>query len=231
MQQAYAGVENKISVSEFYITDFSIDAMHAAFLGKLDSRQQQFGFNKVMMINPPVRLYNSAQQLDQFLERNLPNRIENVGVFTESIFNRYAPIFNQSGGNEIDSEFLFALEERLLLTTEELETIIDLAFRLAASSMTFASDVMNHSGYIIHPDEQLTTGDTLTGYFKQSLHWGFTDYFDHILLPYVQQSGPGITIDSLKQRLSFKSIKNYLVSTKTIAVMTNSDDFINTKTC
>ncbi|NOX27492.1 MAG: hypothetical protein GXP21_04770 [Gammaproteobacteria bacterium] len=96
MQQAYASVENKISVSEFYIAGFSIGAMPAAFLDELDSRRQQFCFNKIMMINPPVRLYDSAQRINQFLERNLSNGIENVGVFAESIFNRYPPIFNQS---------------------------------------------------------------------------------------------------------------------------------------
>ncbi len=226
MQQAYTTVQADISVSEFYLTGFSMGAMHAAFLGELDSRQHVFDFSKIMMINPPVRLYESAQRLDQLIEKNLPDGIQNVGAFAEKIFNRYAPIFNQTGGVEIDSEFLFALQRENPVSKEELKVVLGLAFRLAASSMTFASDVMTHSGKIVRASEKLTSGDTLTGYFKQSLYWGFSDYFDQILLPYLQKRSSSMTKEQLKYALSLESIDHYLTTTTTVQAITNADDFI-----
>lgn len=226
MQQAYDTIEDDITVSEFFVTGFSMGAMHAAFLGELDSRRRVFNFAKIMMINPPVRLYDAAQRIDQLIENNLPNGIHSVGAFAEKIFNRYAPIFNQTGGVEIDSEFLFALQEQNPVSKEELEVIIGLAFRLASSSMTFASDVMTRSGKIVLPTERLTSGDTLTGYFKQSLYWGFTDYFDQILLPYLQQTDSQLTKEQLKNALSLESIDHYLATATNVEAMTNADDFI-----
>lgn len=226
MQQAYAAIESDIKVSRFYLTGFSMGALHAAFLGELDSRRGAFHFSKIMLINPPVRLYDSAQRIDALIDSNLPEGIESVGGFAEMIFNRYAPIFNQTGGLEIDSEFLFALQQQKPLSKEELQVVIGLAFRLAASSMVFAADVMTHSGYIVHPNEKLTTGDTLTGYFKSALYWGFTDYFERILLPYARQQDRSMSLSQLKYLLSLESIANYLRTTPTLAAITNSDDFI-----
>jgi len=228
MQRAYAIVEEDkdIKVNDFYLTGFSMGAMHAAFLAELDSRHHAFDFSKTMMINPPVRLYDSAQRIDQLIEDNLPDGINSVGAFAEKIFNRYAPIFNQTGELEIDSEFLFALQQKTPVSEEELKVVIGLAFRLASSSMVFAADVMTHSGKIVLPTEQLTSGDTLTGYFKQSLYWGFTDYFDRMLLPYLRQRDNTATLEQLKHQLSLESIGDFLKHSENISAVTNVDDFI-----
>ncbi len=226
MKLTYDSIWTDTRADGFYLTGFSIGALYSAYLGELDSREQYFKFNRILMLNPPVNLYNSALRLDRLIEENLPGGITRVGDFVEQVFKRYAPYFNQVGGLEIDSEFLFALQKNESLSSEELKVLVGLVFRLAASSMVFTSDVMTHSGKVVSTREKITTGDTLTGYFKQTLYWGFKDYFERILLPYMQSREPDIIRQDLIHRLSLDNISGYLARTQTIGVITSRDDII-----
>ena len=76
-------VGDDIEVSDFYITGYSLGGAQAAFLSKLDEEKRAFNFKKVLLINPPVSLYNSVMRLDGMLAKNLPGGVDNFDAFLE----------------------------------------------------------------------------------------------------------------------------------------------------
>ena len=67
MELAYQKVADRVDVSEFYLTGYSLGGTQAAFLTRLDEERQVFNFKKVLMINPSVSLFNSVGLIDQML--------------------------------------------------------------------------------------------------------------------------------------------------------------------
>jgi hypothetical protein len=63
MRLARRQIGDRIEVSKFYLAGYSLGATQAAFVARLDDERGEFGFDKVLLINPPVNLYNSARIL------------------------------------------------------------------------------------------------------------------------------------------------------------------------
>ncbi len=74
MTLAWEQVKGRIKVKEFYLTGYSLGASQSAFVSKLDEEKRVFNFKKVLMINPAVSLYSSAQILDGMMLQAIPNR-------------------------------------------------------------------------------------------------------------------------------------------------------------
>ena len=69
MEIAWEQVRGDIEVSSFNLCGYSLGAAEAAFVAKLDEERQVFNFRKVLMINPPVSLYNSAMRIEELLKQ------------------------------------------------------------------------------------------------------------------------------------------------------------------
>ena len=96
MRLAYERVKDRIEVTAFHLTGYSLGAWHAAFVAKLDAEQKAFDFKKVLLINPPVNLYTSAQRLDAMLVDNIPGGNANIGGFLQELINQFAAVCSQS---------------------------------------------------------------------------------------------------------------------------------------
>jgi pimeloyl-ACP methyl ester carboxylesterase len=72
MRLAYEQVADRIEVSQFHLTGYSLGAWQAAFVAQLDEQEKVFGFGKVLLVNPPVSLYSSIRILDDLLDKNIP---------------------------------------------------------------------------------------------------------------------------------------------------------------
>jgi predicted alpha/beta-fold hydrolase len=55
MTKAWEQVKDRIKVSEFYLTGYSLGASQSAFVAKMDEEKRVFNFKKVMMINPALK--------------------------------------------------------------------------------------------------------------------------------------------------------------------------------
>ena len=64
---------------------YSLGATHAAFVARLDDEVGAFGFERVLLINPPVDLYRSASILDAMFEEQLPTIADFNALFNQLI--------------------------------------------------------------------------------------------------------------------------------------------------
>jgi pimeloyl-ACP methyl ester carboxylesterase len=229
MEAAWKEVEGDIEVSSFHLCGYSLGASQAAFVAKLDEERRVFNFRKVLMINPPVSLYNTVTRIEEMLKQ-IPGGPKKQGIFFNKMLSRFSQFYRYGNFVDINDDFLYAIYTENLFSHEETGGLIGLTFRINLGGMIFSSDVMTNSGYIVPKNRVLSPTDSLFDYFLVSTHLSFFDYFNEYFYPYFQKRRPGLTKEALIESESLKSIEGYLKSSGKFGVMTNENDFILTKT-
>lgn len=227
MELSYEKVKGKIDVSEFFLTGYSLGAAQAAFVSKLDEEKKSFNFQKVLMINPPVNLFNSVEILDNMLVENIPGGPDNLTAFLDRFFQGLSIYYEEN--NKIDTsdpDLLYDMYQRFKPEDTTLEALIGISFRLSSSNMVFTSDVMKNAGYIVPQGAKLVTSSSLTNFGIVAYGTGFMDYFNEYFYPYFRKRNPDLTKEKLIRETSLESIADYLKNTDKIALMHNQDDII-----
>jgi pimeloyl-ACP methyl ester carboxylesterase len=226
MQLAYRQVRDQIEVTRFYLTGYSLGATQAAFVAKLDDERGAFGFEKVLLINPPVNLYESAKVLDDLFDQNVRSEADfNV------LFNRLMAALSEAAGPDanltsINEDFLYALYRRNPPSDTTLEALIGLAFRFVQANLSFSADVMTHAGFLVPEEVRLSIVDSLTPYLRAALRTTFADYARDLAYPYYRNVLPDMSFQEMVDEGSLHSIADYLAHTSKIGLMHNQDDIV-----
>jgi hypothetical protein len=234
MNLAWEQVKDRIKVSEFYLTGYSLGASQAAFVAKLDEEKRVFNFKKVCMVNPAVSLYTSAKILDDMLLEIDPNLTpEAFDRWFDERIAKFGELYRMMKHPQLDHDFLydayrFLHKKGQTPRRENLAGMIGTVFRLASSTMVFTADVMTNYGLIVPKNRVLGSADSLTDYFKVANRISFVDYFNEFLYPYSLSRNPGLTKEALIASTSLRSIESYLRNSPKIVLMDNEDDLILT---
>ena len=226
MQLTYEHVKQRIEVSEFYLTGYSLGGWQAAFVAHLDEEVRAFDFAKVLMINPPVSLYSSIRILDHMLIDNVPGGNDGLGEYFRRVFDAFIQVYKDHEFTNFGEDFLYRAYTTYEPDDEALAAVVGLSFRLSSNNMAFASDVMSRAGYVVPKSRELSSVSSLTQYFKVGIRLSFEDYLDELFYPFYKAQEPGLTRDALIEEASLKRIQDYLASSPKIGLMTNEDDII-----
>ena len=226
MQMSLALAKDLVSVTDVYLTGYSLGGLQAAFVSHLDEQEQAIGFSKVLLLNPPVSLYTSATLLDNFVGSE-PG-MKDAYDYYSGLFAKFTEYFAENGMIRFDDEtFMFKFQEsEQSLTSEELMALIGASFRFSSAGLVFTVDALNGTGYVVEPQQKLTLGTPLEQYFKRGLWWRFTDYFDHLLLPHWKDRQPQGGERQLIEAIGLPALRDYLVTASKIGVITNADEII-----
>jgi alpha-beta hydrolase superfamily lysophospholipase len=226
MQMVLERIRGRIAIADIHLAGFSLGALNAAWVADLDRRQGKIGFDKVLLLNPPVSLWNSTGLLDAMFDRHVPDTARGQRELFDRIFAQFARVFSRARESPLEGDFLFNAYEQLEPTDAALETLIALTFRLAAMNMIFASDVMSKAGYMVSVDAELQPTTSLSPFIGPLLAKRFSDYFDGIYLPHIQKSEPGFTKDAAIAEASLYPLETFLRGDDRIGVLTNRDEII-----
>jgi ABC-type transporter lipoprotein component MlaA len=226
MRLAWLQIREEAEVTDFHMTGYSLGAAQAAFVSQLDDEQGDFQFRKVLMINPPVSLYNSTSILDEMLENNIPGGIDHFPDYFDKVFRAFTETYRHGDFVNLTGDFLYSAYKINQPADEDLAALIGTSFRISAANMFFTSDVLNNSGYIKPKNLVLSTGDSVTDYFKVSGRVSFLDYFRELFSPYFQNKYPGTTEQMLIDNLSLVRLEEYLRQNENIGLVHNVDDII-----
>jgi len=227
MQVAWQQVKDKIEVSQFYLTGYSLGATQAAFVARLDDTEHVFDFNKVLMINPAVSLYNSVAILDDMLEDNVPGGLNNINSWMQGVLTKLSRA--TQGRDRIkfqDPDFLYKVYRHYPPGMETSAALIGFVFRISSSNMMITSDIMNGGGYIIPKNRLPDRNDSFTEYAKVTFRIAFLDYFRELFFPYFKAREPDLTEQALIDMETLHHIEQYLQQADKIGVVTNADDLI-----
>jgi hypothetical protein len=225
MERIWDTLKNKIEVTDFYVTGYSLGGFNTAFVTLLDEKKQVFRFRKALLINPPVRLYNSISLLDRMLE-NIPGGVDNFALFYNKLVEQVGKVYERSKSVDFDNEFLYQAFDAIDPNNEELAALIGVSFRISSANLVFTSDLMTNYGFVKPSNVTFTKNSSPGDYGRVSMRVGFTDYFHAYFYPYYHARDPSVTRDQLINDMSLTKIEDYLRNTKKIEVMTNADDII-----
>jgi pimeloyl-ACP methyl ester carboxylesterase len=228
MESAWKQVQGDIEVSSFHLAGYSLGGSEAAFVAKLDEERRVFNFGKVLMINPPVSLYNSVTRIEELLKL-IPGGPKKQGIFFNRMFSKFSQFYMYGNFVAINDDFLYSMYTEKLFNREETAGLIGLTYRINLAGMIFSSDVMTNSGYVVPKNRVLSLTDSLFDYFLVSTHLSFFDYLNEYFYPYFEKRRPGLTKEAFIQSLSLKSIEGYLGASPKFGVVINENDFILTK--
>lgn len=219
-------IEEEREVTDYFITGYSLGAMHAAFLTHKDSELGDFNFRKTLMINPPVSLYHSVGRLDSWLTpENLGDRTEHEEI--ERLVNIFSNYYERADVTDLDDDFMYEMITHVDLKDEDLRALIAVDFRVSSSSMIFSSDVCLQAGYIVPPNAYpLATGTSLMPYAEEAFDISFEEYMTEFLLPYLQYLYPTMDRYDMLKKCSLYDIRSYLKETDKIVLIGNRDDVI-----
>lgn len=220
-------LEDEVGIRGRYLGGYSLGGAHAAFVGRLDEHERRIGFEKVVVVNPPVDLFDSVRVLDRMLDRHLRTDPEGVNALVDRVFAEMSELYDVRGRIDFSDPNLIYRAYTLLEPPErDLEMLIGLAFRLAATDMSFASDVMTNVGYVVPKDAQLTATTSLTDVFLQGMGLTFLDFFEDVYMPLARRREPGVTRAELLAAASLRSIEGYLRADSRVVMLGTADDII-----
>ena len=226
MGAAYKQVKDRIEVTDVFLAGFSLGGFNSAFIAKLDNERRLLNFKKVLLICPPVSLYNSVTILDSMFANNVPTDVAGLNAHIDNIFGRLSEIYSENLQIQFGEDFLYLLYQRFQPEQEVLAGLIGLAFRFASSNMAFTSDVMSNAGFLVRKNTQLNISTSLTNYAIMGFRVAFENYLDGIMLPYYNAREPRLTREGLIELSSLQEIESYLANADHIGMMTNADEII-----
>jgi len=225
MERIWDTLKDKIQVTDFYVTGYSLGGFNTAFVTLLDEQRQVFNFRKALLINPPVRLYSSISLLDRMLE-NIPGGVDNFPRFYNKLVEQVGRVYERSKSVDFDNEFLYQAFDAINPNNEELAALIGVSFRISSANLVFTSDLMTNFGFVKPKNVFFTKNSSPGDYGRVSMRIGFTDYFHAYFYPYYHAQDPSLTREQLIEQMSLTTIEDYLHKSKKIEVMTNADDII-----
>ncbi|MCB9941999.1 MAG: alpha/beta hydrolase [Geminicoccaceae bacterium] len=221
-------VDDGARIDGYLITGYSMGAFHAAVVAEADSRLHRFDFDKVMLVNPPVSLYESAKRLDAMLLEGIPGGMLHFNEFYSKFMQGFADVYVEARDIDLTGDFLYDIYKEREIKGEDIDfkALIGLSFRLSAANLIFTTDVMNRADYVVPANVELGTSTSLTDYFKVCAQLDFNDYITELFLPLVKKQKPPGILEQLVDKASLRSIEPYLRNSPNVALMTNADDVI-----
>jgi pimeloyl-ACP methyl ester carboxylesterase len=223
MEMIWAKLDDKIDATSFNLTGYSLGAFNSAYVAKLDDERKTFNFRKVLLINPPVSLYNSISLLDRMVE-NIPGGEDNFNEFFDRLVEGFSKVYKDE--DEIGGDFLYQAYKAMDLKDEELAALIGVSFRMSSGSLVFTSDVMTDFGYVKPKGLVLDRYADITVYNQVVSRLGFTDYYHDFFYPFYKADYPDMSRDEFINAISLRGIADYLRNSPKITVMHNQNDII-----
>jgi hypothetical protein len=226
MESAYAQVKDRIEVTDFFLTGYSLGGFNSAFIAKLDEERRIFNFKKVLILCPPVSLYHSVNILDAMLDDNVPTDAAGISAHIDRVFGKLAGVYKENQHVEFVGDFLYIAYQQLHPDEKALKGLIGLAFRFASANMAFTSDVMSNAGFLVRKNTQLSVPTSLTPFAITGFRTTFENYLDGIMVPYFSARDARMNRDRLISLSSLQEIEPYLSGADHIGMMTNADEII-----
>ena len=226
MQLAMAEVKDDIVVSRYHLTGYSLGGIQSAFVSMLDEDKKVFDFERVLLINPPVSLYNSVTILDKMLTDNIPGGANNIDSWMDNVMKKLADAEKSMGYFELSGEYIYKAYKRFPPREDFLASLVGVSFRTDSANMMFAADVMKGGGFITPRNVEMSNSTALTPFYLVANRTSFGDYFRDHFVPFFQKRDPSLTEAKMIKMLSLRTIEPYLRSARKIGLLHNEDDII-----
>lgn len=213
-------------ISHVDVLGYSLGGANAATLKAIDAREKKLGVRRVVMINPPVSLFNSIGRLDRLFAQSIGPADSGLERLYQRLYAELANLYRVSSAVQIDEGFLYGAAASVLRTDAEFSAAIALNFRLALANMFFAGDLYAKTGVVVDAADPPGPGDSLEKTYQVLRGKPFAEYFDKVFAPYYLAHRPGSTRESLVADNRLDTLGDLLGNDPDVFAQTNRDDLI-----
>ena len=225
MKLAYNKIKDQVEVTDFYIMGYSLGGTNAAVLSYIDEKEKAFNFKRVLMVNTPVELYDSAVKLDKYLDDYTGGKTAGIEKLLNTTLARVKGGLTNEYAN-IGTDTIYNIVKGDILSEAEKKAYIGLAFRLTSNDLNFISDFITKSHVYTKNPDKVNKYTNMKEYFKAVNFATFEDYVNKVGFPYYKKYNKDFSIEDLKREASLRVIEDYLRTSPKIAAVTNADELI-----
>jgi hypothetical protein len=226
LQAVIAHLPPRVRITGIDILGYSLGGAHAAVVKSIDATEGRLHIRRAVMINPPVSLFATIGRFDRLFATSIGTGDKAVDRLYRKLYAQLANAYRASNRLEIDETFLLAAAAGVLTTDRELSAAIALTYRLSMLDMFFAGDLYAGTGAIVDPDQPPRVGQSLDDAWRILRATPFSEYLDHVFLPYYLRQRPGSTRESLLAGNHLDIIADTLRTDPDYYAQTNRDELI-----
>lgn len=214
--------DKKITPRTYSVVGYSLGALQTLFMHRLDEREKQFRFERVLMIDPPMDLMYAVRSLDNLY--NLGDQLSDGRKLF--VFNRVVDVggkyLNQKA-DFTDPDFLQQAFAELEFNNRDLAYLIGGSFRDSLRDVIFASQQVNDLKILKSSVSRYVRNVR----YEEARKFSFAQYMSLFLYPQIKkQKGTDYNIDTMNREASFYQFGNYVQTRKNIYIVHTADDFI-----
>jgi predicted alpha/beta-fold hydrolase len=216
--------QSKYSISKIGLLGASMGALEAGYVASLDKKEKKIGFQRTLLINPPVDVLYGIRKLDELYFEGSKLSAEQLKSLSTRVYD--FGYFSLVEG-DIKSPYYFAdIENRLPLSQTERRFLIGQSLREFLQSLIFTTQQIDDRGILKSP----ISGWNPSPRMQEAAGYLFQDYIEKFLLPALsEQNGKELKVDDLIGDANLSGIESELRADKNIFLMHNADDFIVNK--
>lgn len=226
IQRIIPNLPPKVQITDIDMLGYSLGGANAAIVKSIDAPEGKLGIRRVVMINPPVSLFNSIGRLDKMFTQNIGSGDEGIERLYQKLYVQLANLYRVSGEVQVDENFLFGAAAEVLKGDQEFSAAIALSFRMALMNMFFAGDIYAKTGVVVDPKRLPRVGDSLEETTRILRGKPFSEYFDKVFAPFYLARRTGWTAENLVSGNHLNIIADALRGNPDYYAQTNSNDLI-----
>jgi len=225
-QAVLAHLPSKAQVTDIHIIGYSLGGANAAVVKSLDATEHHLNIHRAVMINPPVSLFSSLDRLDRLFAQSIGPGEEDLEQLYRRLYARLANYYRATEQMHVETTDMYAAIAAVLHTDTDFQAAIALTFRLDLMNMFYGGDLYAGTGVVLDPKHPPTASDSTDAIGRELRARSFSDYFDHVFVPYYLAHRPGATRESLIAENRLEIIGPTLHSNPDYYALTNADDLI-----
>jgi len=227
IRQALAQLPPRLEITGLHAVGYSLGGAHVAMLKALDAAAAEpLGVERVVMINPPVSLYESVSRLDGLFACSIGDDPAAIERFYQGLYADLSSLYREAEAMELDEAFLLGAAGRLLRSDQEFTAAIALSFRMSLINMYFIGDYYAGTGLVVDPQALPRPVDPLDEPLRRLQDKPFSDYFEEVFAPYYLARHPEWTHEDLVTGSSLEQIAATLAADPSYYAQHNADDVI-----
>ena len=205
--------ENRVSSRA--LLGYSMGGFHSLYLAANAKTNDGVKFDRVVAIDPPVRLDSSITRLDNHYRAALNWPAEQRTDRIEQLFHEVAQLAGQLGAMSPDSP--------IPLDANESRFLVGLAFRLTLRDIVYLSQTKTNQGII---KQQLNSGKRDPVY-REIMQYSFADYLEKFVTPYYRERGIDLG-DSRKfaEAVDLRVYESALAADERVRLVANRNDIL-----
>jgi predicted alpha/beta-fold hydrolase len=226
MQRIVAHLPGKVKITDIDLLGYSLGGANAAVVKSIDAHEQKLKIHRVVMIEPPVSLFDSIGRLDKLFAVSIGSGDAGIERLYQKLYAQLANLYRASDLVQIDENFLLGAAAAVLNTDSEFSAAIALTFRIDLMNVFLAGDLYAKTGVVVDPMHLPGVGDSLEPIERTLRGKPFSEYFTRVFAPYYLKHRPRSTPASLIADNRLDIIADALRNDPDYYAQTNSNDLI-----